>query len=58
LCEQDIALSEIKSAMIEHGHSPLMTPAQVIIVESLPKLGTGKTDFSQAKHIASNPISE
>jgi len=31
---------------------PLYYPAKVIIVEEIPKLGSGKTDFSATKKIA------
>lgn len=52
LCDQDISLAEIKSAMIEDGCNTLMIPSALIHVSSLPKLGSGKTDFSKAKSIA------
>jgi len=32
--------------------NPLHHPAKVIIVEEIPKLGSGKTDFSATKKIA------
>lgn len=56
LTEVDISLSELKSAMIADGCSPLMIPSQILLVETLPKLGTGKTDFSKAKSIAKQTL--
>ena len=41
-------LSELRSS----GIPPLMIPSVAFNVESMPKLGSGKTDFSQAKKIA------
>ncbi|PCK07235.1 MAG: acyl-[ACP]--phospholipid O-acyltransferase [Alteromonadaceae bacterium] len=52
LSEVDIPLSDIRSKMAASGCSALMTPARIQVVESLPKLGSGKTDFPQAKQVA------
>ena len=45
-------LPAIKQAMLANGCTPLMIPSQLIQVDSIPKLGSGKTDFSQAKNLA------
>lgn len=52
LTELDIDQATLRTAMAEQQCNPLMIPANVITVESLPKLGSGKTDFTKAKHIA------
>jgi acyl-[acyl-carrier-protein]-phospholipid O-acyltransferase/long-chain-fatty-acid--[acyl-carrier-protein] ligase len=36
----------------QSGLKPLMRPSELIKVESIPKLGSGKNDFSRAKQIA------
>ncbi|MFL0804024.1 MAG: acyl-[ACP]--phospholipid O-acyltransferase [Agarilytica sp.] len=54
LSERDISTSELKSAMLSHQCNGLMIPSEVILVDTLPKLGSGKTDFKHAKMIASN----
>lgn len=59
LCNQPYDLKQIKDAMLQQKCNGLMIPAEVLHVEIMPKLGTGKTDFSLAKRIASgevNPI--
>ncbi|MFL0811390.1 MAG: acyl-[ACP]--phospholipid O-acyltransferase [Agarilytica sp.] len=52
LCERDITLAEIKKTMITQKHNALMIPSQILRVDALPLLGTGKVDFKQAKHLA------
>lgn len=47
-----ITLDEIKGLMAQSGLSPLMRPAELIPVEAIPKLGSGKNDFSRARQIA------
>ncbi|MFL0800205.1 MAG: acyl-[ACP]--phospholipid O-acyltransferase [Agarilytica sp.] len=54
LSEEDIAITELKAAMLENQYNGLMIPNEIIIVNTLPKLGSGKTDFTQAKTLASN----
>ncbi len=48
---QDIQLADIKKAMLDAGVNPLMLPASVKIVDEIPTLGSGKTDFKLAKKI-------
>ncbi len=52
LIEQELALSDLKKAMISANCNPLLIPNQVIVVEAVPKLGSGKTDFANAKSLA------
>ena len=37
--------------MLANGCNPLLLPAQILILEQLPKLGSGKTDFNRAKQL-------
>lgn len=43
---------QIKKAMLAAGNNPLMIPSQWIPVDAIPKLGSGKTDFTQARNMA------
>ena len=52
LCTQAIVLADLKAAMLAAACSPLMLPSDVLDVASIPKLGSGKTDFSEAKKMA------
>jgi acyl-[acyl-carrier-protein]-phospholipid O-acyltransferase/long-chain-fatty-acid--[acyl-carrier-protein] ligase len=38
--------------MLQSGCNPLTIPAEYIQVEAIPKLGSGNTDFHQAKLLA------
>jgi len=48
----NIEQAELKALIDQSGLSPLMRPSTLIPVETIPKLGSGKSDFSQAKRIA------
>ena len=48
---RNIELADIKKAMLDAGVNPLMIPATVKIVDEIPTLGSGKTDFKLAKKI-------
>lgn len=43
---------KLKELINQSGLSPLMRPSELIPVDAIPKLGSGKNDFSQAKKIA------
>ena len=47
-----IDTEQVKKSMLEAGCNPLMVPSHWIRVDEVPKLGSGKTDFKQAKTIA------
>ena len=47
-----IDASELRQRLLAINCNPLMIPAQVFVCESIPKLGSGKTDFSSAKQLA------
>jgi acyl-[acyl-carrier-protein]-phospholipid O-acyltransferase/long-chain-fatty-acid--[acyl-carrier-protein] ligase len=42
----------MKEMLRQIGLPPLMVPGAVVKVESLPKLGSGKSDFQTGKKIA------
>ncbi len=48
---QKIALTEIKKAMLAADVNPLMIPVGISVVDEIPKLGSGKTDFKLAKQL-------
>ncbi|WP_434339766.1 acyl-[ACP]--phospholipid O-acyltransferase [Motilimonas cestriensis] len=52
LYEGELATDQVRKAMLEAGVNPLMIPSSWMSVEQVPKLGSGKTDFSQAKALA------
>ncbi len=52
LSELELDIAEVKKAMLAHDCNPLMIPSEVLTVDTLPKLGSGKVDFSQAKKMA------
>ena len=54
LSTEDLVLKELRAALIAKEINPLMHPTQIMIVDELPKLGSGKTDFSAAKRLISN----
>ncbi len=53
LSTEVIQLDSIRESMLAHACNPLMIPSNVICCDELPKLGSGKMDFSSAKKIAS-----
>jgi acyl-[acyl-carrier-protein]-phospholipid O-acyltransferase/long-chain-fatty-acid--[acyl-carrier-protein] ligase len=48
----EILLDELKQLIDQSGLNPLMRPAQIIPVQAIPKLGSGKSDFNRAREIA------
>lgn len=52
LSEVELDSLAIKKGMKENGCSSLMVPSQFFLVEAVPKLGSGKTDFASAKKMA------
>lgn len=49
LIAEEIQLEDVKKAMLEAKANPLMIPSEVKVVDEIPKLGSGKTDFKLAK---------
>jgi acyl-[acyl-carrier-protein]-phospholipid O-acyltransferase/long-chain-fatty-acid--[acyl-carrier-protein] ligase len=52
LHEGELDVARLKKLMLEKGVNPLMIPKVWHQVDLVPKLGAGKTDFSQAKILA------
>ncbi|EGG95064.1 Putative 2-acylglycerophosphoethanolamine acyltransferase [gamma proteobacterium IMCC1989] len=50
---EPMSMSDVRQAMVDNQCNPLMIPSELIILEALPKLGTGKMDTATAKKIAS-----
>ena len=44
--------NQIQELIDQSGLNPLMKPSQLIHVDTIPKLGSGKNDFNRAKQIA------
>jgi len=44
--------SELRQTLIDSGMNPLMIPTLVQSISEVPKLGSGKTDFSRARELA------
>jgi acyl-[acyl-carrier-protein]-phospholipid O-acyltransferase/long-chain-fatty-acid--[acyl-carrier-protein] ligase len=51
LITSDITAKDLKNTLLNAGVNPMMLPAKVFNVEDIPKLGSGKTDFSLSKKV-------
>lgn len=51
-----LVLDELKKLIDHSSLNPLMKPSAFVSVESIPKLGSGKSDFTQARAIAQEAI--
>lgn len=54
----DINKDELKQLINQSELYPLMRPSELIPIETIPKLGSGKNDFSKAKHLAMVSLSQ
>mgnify|MGYP003689185603 FL=1 len=52
LATNNLDKNKLKQQLSDAQVNPLYHPAQVLIVEEIPKLGSGKTDFGETKKIA------
>jgi len=52
LIANEMTTKDIKRKLIDSDMNPLMIPAKFINVNAIPKLGSGKTDFSTSKKVA------
>lgn len=52
LTDQDLAKDHITQTLLGQGNNSLMLPSEWFKVDEVPKLGSGKTDFSNAKKMA------
>ncbi len=44
----------LRQILLDAGTNPLMIPSDVLPVEAVPKLGSGKTDFAAARRLAAD----
>ena len=56
LVTSDRLEQHLREDMVAAGISPLMIPARVIKVDEIPKLGSGKTDFSALNALANAAV--
>lgn len=52
LVSENIELDELKRMLLDNNVNPLMIPSEIKRVDEIPKLGSGKTDFKQARSLA------
>jgi acyl-[acyl-carrier-protein]-phospholipid O-acyltransferase/long-chain-fatty-acid--[acyl-carrier-protein] ligase len=52
LVAADLDPDGLRRALIDAGVNPLTIPAEIRTVNEVPKLGSGKTDFSAARRLA------
>jgi acyl-[acyl-carrier-protein]-phospholipid O-acyltransferase/long-chain-fatty-acid--[acyl-carrier-protein] ligase len=52
LSEAELDHAALREMMLASGCNPLMVPSEILTVEVLPKLGSGKVDFAKAKVLA------
>ena len=57
LISSETPAAEIKKALIKSGMNALMIPAKITLVNAVPKLGSGKTDFATSRKVALGEIS-
>lgn len=58
LITASISLEELRQQLLAINTNPLMIPAHIFQVENVPKLGSGKTDFANAKKLAQDFMQE
>lgn len=51
IADDKLSGKELRKMLIAADTNPLMIPSDYIQVDEIPKLGTGKTDFSSAKKL-------
>jgi len=52
----DMDVEGLKQLIDKSELNPLMRPARLIAVDTIPKLGSGKTDFNQVKQLAMEAV--
>ncbi|MBF8270365.1 MAG: acyl-CoA synthetase (AMP-forming)/AMP-acid ligase II [Gammaproteobacteria bacterium] len=56
MVEQDINYDQLQDDLLAAGCNPLLIPAEYLMVELIPKLGSGKTDFASARALLNKHI--
>ncbi len=52
----NVEVKQIKEIIKQAELNPLMRPSELVPVDAIPKLGSGKSDFSTAKKIAMEAV--
>ncbi|WP_295538325.1 acyl-[ACP]--phospholipid O-acyltransferase [uncultured Thiohalocapsa sp.] len=52
LLAADLSADQLRAALLDAGVSPLLLPSAVVNVDTVPTLGSGKTDFAAAVRLA------
>ena len=52
LVAEDIDTDSLRRALLDSGANPLTIPSEVLRVDAIPKLGSGKTDFGGVRRLA------
>ncbi len=58
LVKSTLDLSEIKARIKASSLAPIMQPSEVLLVEEIPLLGSGKVDFKGAKQLAQKLLTQ
>jgi len=53
---EEIARGDLRKVLLEADTNPMMIPAEIIFEANIPKLGSGKTDFTKAKKRVLNAL--
>ena len=56
--DEGLARKDILEAARAHGISELAVPSEIICVDEVPLLGTGKVDYTSARQIAEEHTSQ
>lgn len=58
LVKSTLDLAEIKARIKASSLVPIMQPSEVLLVEEIPLLGSGKVDFKGAKQLAQKLLTQ
>ena len=56
LITEEIARGDLRKVLLKADTNPMMIPAEIIFEANIPKLGSGKTDFTKAKNRVLNAL--
>ena len=54
MVENKVNKEDVRKALLTAGINPLMIPAEIINIERIPKLGSGKNDFTTLRRMLSD----
>ncbi|WP_240906037.1 acyl-[ACP]--phospholipid O-acyltransferase [Thiorhodococcus mannitoliphagus] len=52
LVADEVDADSLRKAMLDAGTNPLSVPSEILRVDAIPKLGSGKTDFGAVRRLA------